>query len=159
MRILAAVMLFLLCSAEGLRRRFALKNRAELLDEILVMLNNFSVEIGCRVLTPDELIQNSKGKFAGLVREKRAALPNIREAWEAACNDLPKYLGRERGLLSELGRQLGASDKSGQLRLLTLYSAEISVLKQEAWESYRKKGEAFSRVGMLCGAAAAVLIL
>lgn len=157
MRIVAAVIVFLLCAAEGLRRRFALKKRAELLDEVLVMLNNFSVEISCRALTPDELIANAKGKFAELVREKRTMLPNIREAWEAACKELPKY--RERELLSELGQSLGASDKSGQLQLLNLYSAEISGLKQEAWENYRKKGEAFSRVGMLCGAAAAVLIL
>lgn len=158
MRILAAVIVFLLCTAEGLRRRFALKSRAELLDGVLVMLNNFSVEISCRALTPDELIQNAKdSSFAKAVREKRSELPNIRAAWEAACKELPK--NRERELLSELGRSLGTSDKSGQMQLLNLYSAEISRLKEEAWESYRKKGEAFSRVGMLCGAAAAVLIL
>lgn len=157
MRILSAVTVFLLCAAEGLRRRFALKRRAELLDDVLMMLNNFSVEISCRALTPDELIVNAKGSFAELVREKRSVLPNIRAAWEAACGELPK--SRERELLSELGQSLGTSDKSGQLRLLNLYGAEISRLKEEAWESYRKKGEAFSRVGMLCGAAAAVLIL
>ena len=158
MRILAAVIVFVLCTVEGLRRRFALKRRAEMLDDVLVMLNNFSIEISCRALTPDELIANAKGrKFAELVSEKRSVLPNIKEAWEAACSELPKY--RERELLSELGQSLGTSDKSGQLQLLNLYSAEITHLKEEAWESYRKKGEVFSRVGMLCGAAAAVLIL
>lgn len=157
MRIFAAVTVFLLCAAEGLRRRFALKRRAELLDGVLVMLNSFSIEISCRALTPDELILNANGKFAELVREKRSAFPNIRAAWEAACQELPK--NRERELLSELGQSLGTSDKSGQLQLLDMYSTEISRLKEEAWESYRKKGEAFSRVGMLCGAAAAVLIL
>lgn len=158
MRILAAVIVFVLCAAEGLRRRFALKHRAELLDDILAMLNIFSIEISCRALTPDELIVNAKGSsFAELVREKRSTLPNIKAAWEAACEELPK--NRERELLSELGQSLGTSDKAGQLQLLSLYSAEISRLKEDAWESYRKKGEAFSRVGMLCGAAAAVLIL
>lgn len=158
MRIFAAVIVFLLCAAEGLRRRFALKERAELLDDVLVMLNNFSVEISCRALTPDELIANAKGgRFAELVREKRSKHPNIRAAWEAACEELPK--NRERELLIGLGQSLGTSDKSGQLQLLNLYSAEISRLKDEARENYRKKGEAFSRVGVLCGAAAAVLIL
>lgn len=157
MKIIAAVIVFVLCTAEGLRRRFMLKSRADMLNEILTMLNNFSVEINCLALTPDELIKNARGKFAEKVREKRLVLPNIREAWEAACKELPK--SRERELLSELGQSLGGSDKSGQLQLLNLYSAEILTLKQEALENYRKKGEAFSRVGMLCGAAAAVLIL
>lgn len=157
MRIAAAVIVFALCALEGQRRRLALKNRAGLLEELLLMLNGFSIEISCRALTPDELIQKAGGRFAGKVRAKREALPDIRAAWEAACAELPK--SRERDLLSELGRALGTTDKAGQLRLIELYGAELETLKSEAEESYRRKGEAFSRVGLLCGAAAAVLIL
>lgn len=157
MRLLAAVIVFILCAAEGWRRRLALKNRAKMLSDILLMLNNFAIEINCRALTPDELIQNAGGGFAELVRAKRGEFSDIRSAWEAACAALPK--SRERELLGELGRSLGTTDKAGQLRLLELYSAEISELKSEAESCYRKKGEAFSRVGILCGAAAAVLIL
>lgn len=157
MRIAAALIVFVLCAVEGQRRRLELKNRAGLLAELLLMLNSFAIEISCRALTPDELILKSNGRFAKMVRDKRGKYPDIRSAWEAACAELPK--SRERGLLSELGRSLGTTDKAGQLRLLELYCAEITELKSEAEESYRKKGEAFSRVGLLCGAAAAVLIL
>lgn len=157
MRLLAAIIVFILCAAEGWRRRLLLKNRAALLTDVLLMLNNFSVEINCRALTPDELIRNAGGRFAEMVRDKRGELPDIRAAWEAACADLPK--SRERELLGELGRSLGTSDKAGQLRLMELYCAEFAQLKDEAEIGYRKKGEAISRMGLLCGAAAAVLIL
>ncbi len=157
MRIAAAVIVFALCAIEGQRRRLALKNRAVMLSELLLMLNSFAIEIDCRALTPDELILKSNGRFAEMVRAKRGVLPDIRSAWEAACAELPK--SRERELLCELGRSLGTTDKAGQLRLMELYCAEIAQIKCEAEEGYRKKGEAFSRVGLLCGAAAAVLIL
>lgn len=157
MRIAAAVIVFILCAAEGQRRRAALKNRAMLLADVLLMLNSFSIEINCLALTPDELIRGTKGRFAELVRAERERHSEIRSAWAAACSSLPK--SRERELLSELGQSIGTTDKSGQLKMLELYSAELSQLKSEAEECYRKKGEAFSRVGLLCGAAAAVLIL
>lgn len=157
MRILAAVLAFVLCTAEGLRRRFSLKNRVQLLSELVLMLNSFSIEINCRALTADELIETASGRFAELVRSKRAEFSDIKSAWEAACRELPK--NRERELLTAFGQSLGTTDKAGQLRLLELYGTELSALKADAESSYLKKGEAFSRVGMLCGAAAAVLIL
>lgn len=157
MRWIAAIAAFLLCVLEGQRRRLALKNRFELLSELQIMLNNFSIEIQCRALTLDELLSAENGRFAGLVLRKTEAFPDIRTAWCAACAELPK--SRERTLLDELGRSFGKSDKSGQLRLLEMYGAQISRLKDEAESCYRKKGEALSKVGMLCGAAAAVLII
>lgn len=157
MRLAAAIAAFLLCALEGKRRSLALKNRVALLSEVLIMLNSFSIEIRCRALTLDELINEENGSFARLVQQKRSDSADIRSAWGSACAELPK--SREKTLLSELGRSFGKTDKSGQLRLLEMYTVQLSQLKDEAESSYRKKGGALSKIGMLCGAAAAVLIL
>ena len=160
MRWVLAIAAFLLCAYEGRRRSMKLKNRAALLSEVLAMLNNFSIEIRCRSLTLDELLSGESGSFARLVLQKRADFGetgDIRSAWNAACEELPK--SREKTLLSEFGQSFGKTDKSGQLRLLEMYAAQIGALKDEAESSYRQKGGALSKIGMLCGAAAAVLIL
>lgn len=160
MRWALAIAAFLLCSLEGRRRGLVLKNRVTLLDEVLIMLNSFSIEIRCRSLTLDELLSGEHGHFARLVMQKKTELGDtgdIRSAWKAACEQIPK--SRERTLLGEFGLSFGTTDKSGQLRLLEMYIAQLTALKEEAESSYRKKGEALSRIGMLCGAAAAVLIL
>ena len=157
MKWVLAIAVFLFCTLEGRRRRNLLKNRVTLLEELIIMLNNFSIEIRCRSLTLDELLSSENGKFARLVQQKKSEYSDIIAAWAAACEELPK--NRERVLLEELGRSLGKSDKSGELSLLEMYIAQFSVLKDEAESGYRKKGEAFAKIGMLCGAAAAVLII
>ena len=160
MRLALAIAAFLLCALEGRRRGLVLKNRVTLLNEVLIMLNSFSIEIRCRSLTLDELLSGENGIFARLVLKKKAELGDtgdIRAAWKAACEQLPK--SRERTLLGEFGLTFGTTDKSGQLRLLEMYISRLAELKDEAESSYRKKGEALSRIGMLCGAAVAILIL
>lgn len=157
MRWILAIAAFLLCALEGKRRTLKLKSRVTLVNETLTMLNRFSVEIRCRSLTQDELLSGESGGFARLVQQKKAEYADIRSAWAAACEELPK--SRERTLLSEFGSSFGKTDKSGQLRLLELYISQLEALKEEAESSYRKKGEALSKIGILCGAAAAVLII
>ena len=157
MRWIAAIAAFLVCALEGQRRRRILKERAELLSELLVMLTDFSIGIRCRASALDELLSAENGRFARSVTQKMQGGANIRSAWDLSCAELPK--SPEKLLLTELGHALGTSDKSGQIRLMELYSARISALRDEAEGCYRKKGDALSKVGMLCGAAAAVLIL
>ena len=48
MRWIPAAAAFLLCALEGKRRSLGLKNRVTLLNETIVMLNNFSIGIRCR---------------------------------------------------------------------------------------------------------------
>lgn len=157
MRWILAIAAFLLCTLEGQRRRRLLKERAELLNELRVMLNDFSIGIRCRASSPDELISAENGRFARLVTEKLAECADIHTAWDLACEALPK--SPEKELLKELGHSLGTSDKSGQLQMIEMYTERLSAFRDEAEECYKKKGSALSKVGMLCGAAAAVLIL
>lgn len=157
MRIIAALIAFCCCTLEGRRRSLVLKKRVKLLTEILLMLGNFSIEIRCRALTLDELLKSEEGEFARLVTLEKQRGCDIKTAWENACRQLPK--NAERTLLSELGRSFGTSDRAGELQLLEMYSEQLSRLKNEAELSYSQKGKALSRVGTLCGIAAAILII
>ena len=157
MRILAAIIAFFCCALEGRRRSLELKNRVKFLTEILLSLENFAVEIRCRALTLDELLEGDTGEFSRLVRQEKQSGCGIKDAWENVCKRLPKR--REAELLMELGRTFGTSDKAGQVQLLELYSRQLETLKAEAEQSCAQKSRAFSQVGALCGIAAAILII
>lgn len=158
MRVLAALIALSCCVLEGFRRRTALRERAVLLGGITQMLNGFPIEIRCSGATLDELISRSEGRFAELVREGIAGGCDVREAWEQACSRSPKK-NAETALLIELGQSLGTSDKDGTIRLLEIYAERFSELEREARDNYSRKGKAWVQVGMLCGIAAAIMII
>lgn len=158
MRIAAAMLIMLCCSLEGLRRSGIIKRRVRFLDEIINMLTEFSIEIRFRAPTLEELLRNQTGEFALMVSENEKNGYDVVSAWEKACSYLPKN-SAELALLSEFGRSFGRSDSDGELQLLGLYTERFSKLREEAFSEYSRKGKAFVRVGVLCGAAAAVLIL
>ncbi|MGN0679156.1 MAG: stage III sporulation protein AB [Oscillospiraceae bacterium] len=158
MRIAAAVLILLCCAFEGARRSFSLKRRLEFLDEIVCMLTDFAIEIRFRVPMLDELIRKQSGIFAGAVITEMESGCDVREAWERACSTLSPKL-EETALLRELGTSFGTSDSEGQLQLLELYTERFSKLRESAEAEYSRKGKALVRVGVLCGAAGAVLVL
>lgn len=158
LRFIAAFIALICCSAEGYRRSARLKIRVETLGEIERMLNDFAIEIRCCAPTVDELMRRGNGRFAELFARCREGSENARNAWEAACGLLPKN-DEETALLRELGRSLGTSDRIGQLQLLELYSERISDLRAAAESDCMRKAQAVQRVGILCGIAAAVLII
>lgn len=158
MRIAAAALILLCCALEGMRQSFSLKKRAEFLDEIVSMLTDFSIEIRFRAPTLDELLRTQTGSFARMVQKLTESGLDVRAAWERTCDAFsPK--SEETALLRELGRSFGTSDSEGQLQLLELYTKRFSGLREAAEGEYSRKGKAFIRVGMLCGAAGAVLVL
>lgn len=158
MRVPAALIALLCCILEGVRRRAALRERAVLLGGITQMLNGFLIEIRCSGATLDELISRAEGRFAEFVREGIESGCDVREAWSRACSRSPKK-NAETALLSELGQSLGTSDKDGTIRLLEIYAERFSELEREARDNYSRKGKAWVQVGMLCGIAAAIMII
>lgn len=158
LRFFAALIALICCAAEGYRRGARLKIRMNFLGEIERMLSDFAIEIRCSALTVDELMRRGNGRFAELFARCREDSGNARSAWEAACGLLPQK-DEETALLRELGRSLGTSDRAGQLRLLEMYSERISRLRTAAESDCSRKAQAVQRVGILCGIAAAVLII
>lgn len=156
MRLAAAALILMCCALEGMRRSFSLKKRLDFLEEIVTMLTDFAIEIRFRAPTLDELLRTQTGSFARAVRSQTEC--DVREAWERACC-LFSEKNEETALLRELGRSFGGSDSEGQLQLLELYTERFSRLRESAEAEYSRKGKALVRVGVLCGAAGAVLVL
>lgn len=158
LRVIAAFIALICCAAEGYRRGAKLRIRVKTLGEIERMLNDFAIEIRCSALTIDELMRRADGRFAEIFARCRENSENARDAWESACGTLPQN-DKETALLRELGHSLGTSDRAGQLQLLELYSERISDLRTAAESDCSRKAQAVQRVGILCGIAAAVLII
>ncbi len=158
LRIIAAVTAFLLCALEGSRRSRELRERAACLSETLLMLGRFSIGIRCAGRTSDELLESEHGSFAELVKAQRETCGDTRAAWESACGKLPKKR-EETALLRELGLSLCSADKESALELLDRTAAELTALKTQADDEYSKRGGAMLRIGALCGAGLAILIL
>lgn len=157
MKAAAALVVLIICIAEGARRSLSLKNRAVFLNEILLMLKKFSAEIRFRQLSPDELIAGAEGKFPEMVRSFLTE-SDIRSAWDKACGKLSQK-APETLLLRELGKSLGNSDREGMVDIISLYSEKIAGLYSEAEADYRKRGKAYLKIGALCGLGLAVLII
>ncbi|MCH5203334.1 MAG: stage III sporulation protein AB [Oscillospiraceae bacterium] len=158
MRIVLALSAFFICAFIGFNKSRELKKRAEFLDEISVMLNNFSAEISFGTPELSELVDRENGGFARLVNKNFAELSDIKAAWEKACDELPKK-AEETALLRELLPAISKSGSNGAVMALSLYSERFSRLYKQAYDEYTQKGGAFKQIGALCGAAAAILIM
>ena len=158
MRIILALLAFFICAFIGFSKSRELKKRAEFLDEISVMLNNFSAEISFGTPELSELVERENGSFAGLVKKHFSELSDIKAAWEKACDEMPEN-AEETALLRELLPAISKSGTNGAVMALSLYSERFSRLYKQAFDEYTQKGSAFKQIGALCGAAAAILII
>ena len=158
MRIILAICAFLFCIFWGMKKSRELKKRVEFLSEISVMLSNFSAEIQFGNPEISELISRENGSFARLVNENNRELSDIKAAWEKACGTLPKN-AEETALMRELLPALPGCGSSGAVMTLSLYSERFSRLEKQAREEFAAKGKALQKIGALCGAAAAILII
>lgn len=158
LRTLAAALAFAVGAFAGYRKSRELKDRAVFLAEISSLLERFNIGIKNFKRTSDELLENENGEFARIVKSYQNQQKDFREAWEKACEELPKNR-EETALLSELGRSLGSSDTESTLRLLEQCAAQISRLKAAADAEFAKRGRAVFQVGALCGIGAAILII
>lgn len=158
MRAAAAIIILICCSAVGVRKSCEIKKRVTFLDELISMLTDFSIEIRFRQPTLEELIRNQQGEFAEKVKSILKNGYDIRTAWEMACCEYKKNTP-EQVLLCEFGKVFGQSDENGELQLLQLYIQRFSELREVALQEYSHKGKAAAKIGVLCGAAGAVLVL
>ncbi len=158
MRIILSFIAFAVCTIFGMKKSRELKKRVEFLDEIIMMLNNFSVEIKFGNPELSELISRENGCFAKKVNEYLEELSDIKTAWEKACGELPEK-SKAAALLKELLPALSKSGSEGAIMTVSLYSERFARLEKQAAEEYSRKGKALKQIGALCGAAAAILIV
>lgn len=162
MRVLAALVIFALGVIMGYTKSTELKKRSQLLTELKQLIRELSVRIAYTAPTLDELSEDCGGLFGELLRNERSQACDIRAAWSGAVDRLSEYTfcgGEEAALMRELGSTLGTSDVQGQLSMLDMYAARLSVLSAAAEEALRTKGKMFRSVGALLGAGLAVLVI
>ena len=161
MKPLLALTAFFLCAAAGWRKSLMLSQRKKLLSELSAMLVGFSIGIRCTAATLDELCDRAEGRFAQLLLSCREECPDIRSAWEAACDRLSAQplFAEEAALLREFGAKLGSTDAAGQLALIELYGGRLSEREKSAADELSKKEKLYRSVGALCGLGAAIIII
>lgn len=162
MRIIAGLIVLLLCTAWGFGSSAVLRRRCVLLGELRLLLEHYSIGISCAAETLEELAAGGRGEFAQHLRKCAAEETDMRKAWARAVKELSgrAYCGEEElAILSELGEKLGTCSAEGQLSLLRLYSVRLDRLYGQATENADKKGRLYRSGGILAGAAAAVLLL
>ncbi len=143
-----------------------LKKRTEQLRSLIVMLEETAALIRYRAERTDEIFrtlgaQNAFAdfEFLKLLNEELERQLPFQEAWRGAAEKAPYFSDEDRGVLRLIGERLGMTDAEGQLSMLAVSRefAEKNLL--EAEEAYRSKGALLKKTGLLCGAAAAILIL
>lgn len=115
-----------------------------------------------------ELIESTAGMdefsvlpFVGACAQRCRSGTPFPEAWAQAVGD-KKLTGelsrRDVELLLSFGRQLGTTDAVGQLENCALHEEQLGEALRSAREDRTQRGKLYRRLGVLCGAAA-ILIL
>lgn len=162
MRLAAGLILLVLFAVWGCRKSGILKRRCTLIQELRLMLEQYSIEISCTAPTLEELAMQGQGEFGGILRKCAQDTSDIRQAWSNAVVQLSalSHCGAEEAeVLSQLGQALGTCPAESELSLLRLYSARLDKLWEQAEKISEKKGRLYRSGGVLAGLGAAVLLL
>lgn len=159
MRIILAVGAFLLSFAVGMTASWKLKKRREILEQLSLMLGEFSIEMRYIRPTLGQLIQSVGGEFGRFLHRTDDEPPVI---WESAC-DMLSATGwcnnEEIILLRSLGGSLGTTNTDGQLSVIALHNEKLQLLLEKARQEEQKKSRMLRMVGTLCGVGAAVMLI
>lgn len=102
--------------------------------------------------------QTGKLAFLGLAQEYTYQGTAFPAAWKAAVKSKPGRLGIEEcELISSLGDILGGADLESQLGALSYARAQMEVRLETARTAKEKNGKLYSTLGVLCGAALAII--
>lgn len=133
---------------------------------MLAMFAEMSSQLRYRAVRTDELLRTLCGQstlarsgFISLLGQEleKGSLPQ--EAWKCAAEECPYLDDGDRSILLRIGERLGATDTEGQLSLLALGTELAGKNLLLAEEESRVKGSMMKKTGLLCGAAAAIMIL
>ncbi len=96
-------------------------------------------------------------RFAGQILAELSPLTPPQMLWRSAVEGDAAVPDAARSSLIRLGTSLGTTDTEGQLAALALCRTELLKAAEEAAESARVKGKLYRALGVLGGAAVAVL--
>lgn len=145
----------------GIRGASALYQRVRYIRLLQSMLNELSTVLRYQTPTVWELLDHlcsqpmyePLGFLRTITRTSRFSA-----AWSEAVSEDVSLGGEEKQLLLELGGTLGMTDTEGQLCAISLIQTRMTGLIAEAERTAAEKGKLYRALGILGGAAAAVIL-
>lgn len=171
LRLMAVIAVFGGCTWAGIRACTRLKERAGLLAALradirrLTLLMGYSAEPLSRL--SERIAEGRTAAFWHAFGEELTGSADVPTAWEkamvaAAKADSPfltLLTEPERSILLDYAAGLGGSGQHTQRENARLLEERLSAVAEEAMAEYARKGRMYRTMGLLTGAAAALLVL
>lgn len=170
LKLASMLLVFIFCSMLGAQGAERLRRREKLLSALqnsvrrLMMRMEYekkplaAIAAGCAVGELKPLWKTfSEELYRG--EEPRAAFSKALDAADMQIAGFRAVGLRERELLKEFASALGATELDGQKKNAAMLLSGLEPLWEEASGAYHAKGRIYQTMGMLCGAAAVILML
>ena len=165
MRIAIAFILFVLCAYAGCLRPQKLKKKLRLINTLTGDIRRLSEGMELKRAPIAELMRELEYTplWSGVVRRLECCSMNT--AWIRTVTELTEsgefvYFGAEElSILSEYGEVLGTGDMTAQVKNSELATKRLQVRMEETEAELKKKERVFRALGILGGAAAALLVI
>lgn len=166
LRLAAAVIFTVIGGIIGAAMADKLRRRCKRFSEIQHLLSRVSYWIGsreddvyavCRRIKDEDVLPGIS--FIGQLPESYCSGENFHLRWASAVQGSRDLEEKEKELLMELGRILGAGDKTSQLNSINALERETERLRNEQTEQLAKKGKLYTSAGLLFGVMAGILAI
>ncbi len=147
-------------TAAGIYFSASVKKRAVFLREILLFCEELNIEVRYRASPLDEIVKKAKKSHEGSVFfSKLKEGGKFHESWAAAIKEENSLNSTDKEILLNMGNELGRSDITGQTAVIGLTSELLRKQLGDAEEQSARKASMYRSVGLLCGIAAAVMVM
>ncbi len=166
LRLAAAVIFTAMGGIIGAAMADKLRRGCKRLSEIQHLLGRVGYWIGsreddvyavCRKIKDEDVLPGMS--FIGKLPDSYRSGENFHLRWTSAVQGSHDIGEREKELLTELGRILGAGDKASQLNSIKALERETERLRNEQTEQLAKKGKLYTSAGLLFGVMAGILAI
>ncbi len=166
MRYAGALLIMAACALAGFIAAGKTAKRAAALGGAIAFLRLYAVELGSSLSPTGELIRSTAEisgahSFAVSYAKLEASGVSLPEAWKRAVWDCRERLcleKRDARLIAGLGDILGRYDAQGQIQAIAACIAQLDALREQAERLREQKAPVYRTLGVLAGAAAAIVI-
>jgi len=166
MRLLAAVLVMALFSYMGYSKVWVMKHRWRLLAGFAKDINCLCEELRMRPRDMESMVERffgeERGEFWQLFEKGVVSFQRAEDAWNGALSGFSgtKVLEPDEIILmQEAGVGIGTKSMQLQLKYMEASAKAIAARAEEVKLEISKKGGMYGRLGLLAGAAAALIII
>jgi stage III sporulation protein AB len=138
-----------------------MKRRERTLSDMVLILEEASVKIRWLGMPVVQFIREGASRYTFLhtAAENITTNESWRIAWNAAADNAGELTDSDRELIKRFGEELGSSDVGGQIALIEANKTLFIRLRDEARAVLNKKGTLYTKVSLLLGIGAAVMLI